>query len=78
MKLTISFKDPDALSDMIDDAVEKEVSALNLSTEEAEEVENIRRQKVSDKLSRWVEYGEYIRIEFDTDAGTASVLPVER
>ena len=28
-------------------------------------------------LSVWIEYGEYIRVEFDTEAGTATVLKVK-
>lgn len=32
-------------------------------------------EKVVEFVSKWVKYGEYITVEFDTDAGTAVVVP---
>jgi hypothetical protein len=78
MKISVDIKDPDVFSDAVDEAVKKDVASLGLSTEEAESVAELRAEKVNDFMSRWVEYGEYIRVEFDTDAGTAVVVPVKR
>ncbi len=75
MKFRVTIKDPDVLHDAIDEAVDKEVAELHLSAEEAEAVAELRREKVKDQVGKFVEYGEYYTIEFDTDAGTATVLP---
>lgn len=75
MKFIVTIKDPDVFADAVQEAVTAEVRALNLDEDEAEAVIERRTEKVNDILERWVEYGEYIRVEFDTDAKTATVLP---
>lgn len=74
MKFTVSMKDPDTLHDCIRDAVKAEVAKLGLSDDEAEALEEVRHEKVSDVCSRWFQYGEYLRVEIDTEAGTCTVL----
>lgn len=39
-------------------------------------ITDARKDKVNKALRNWVEYGEYITIEFDTEAGTATVVPL--
>ena len=74
MKLKITFKDPDVVTDAIREAVAIEVSAIEqLSTEEKEDLIASRAGKVETHLEKWITYGEYVTIEFDTDAGTATV-----
>lgn len=75
MKFTVSIKDPDVFADAVQEAVTSEVKALGLDDDEAEAVIERRTEKVNDILERWVEYGEYIRVEFDTEAKTATVVP---
>ena len=75
MKFTVTIKDPDCLHDAIRDAVKAEVAKLELPEDEAEDIIETRIEKVSNKLAKWVEYGEYFKIEFDTDANTATVVP---
>lgn len=75
MKFTVTIKDPDVFADAVQEAVTAEVRALNLDEDEADAVIERRTEKVNDILKRWVEYGEYIRVEFDTDAKTATVVP---
>lgn len=76
MKIVVMLKDPDSLSDAIADAVKAQVESLPLSSEERELITETRTLGVTQRIvDRWVEYGEYYRIEFDTDAGTARVLP---
>jgi hypothetical protein len=58
MKLRVSFKTPDW-----DDQLKGWF--LN-SEEEMEEVKNAINKK-------WLEYGEYLIVEFDTELGTAKV-----
>ena len=78
MKFTVNIKDPDVFADAIQEAVTAEVAALGLAEDEAEGVIERRTEKVGAALERWVEYGEYIRVEFDTEAGTATVVPRKR
>jgi len=75
MKFTVYLKDPDGFSDGIGDAVDASIKAMGLDEDEAEAIKEARTQKVSDALGKWVEYGEYVTLEFDTEAGTATVVP---
>lgn len=76
MKIRVSIKDPDVFSEAIDGAVETDVQSLHLSDDECEAIAEMRRSKVGETLARWLQYGEYIVVEFDTEAGTATVVPV--
>lgn len=78
MKIKITLKDPDGFCDAIRDAARESVNAISgISEDEAEELEDSRHEEISASLAKWVEYGEYVRIEFDTEAKTATVLPVK-
>ena len=71
------MKDPDTCHDAAVDAVRSEVIAMKLPADETEALIDVRLDKVQIALSKFVEYGEYVGIEFDTDAGTARVLTVK-
>ena len=73
MKISITFKDPDGVANSIQEGVHESVASLNLSEEEIDVVEGVRRETVSDALKAWIDCGEYITVDFDTDAGTATV-----
>lgn len=60
MKVVIHVKDPEMMYGDIQDC--KDPNG-NLPDE------------LEDLISKYVKYGEYLRIEFDTDAKTATVLP---
>ena len=78
MKFTISFKDPDVVHDAVREAVEREVNAIeSLDADEKEDLIETRSEKINDKLDKWIKYGEYVSIEFDTEAGTATVQPAK-
>ena len=62
MKITISFKTPDA----VDNAIDEEYP----DTEENED----SRRELREFFQRYVKWGECVSIEFDTEAGTARVL----
>jgi hypothetical protein len=75
MKFTVTMKDPDTLGDAISDAIKAELDEMpGLPDDEAEEVADMRREKVAKLCSKWFEYGEYLRVEIDTEAGTCVVL----
>lgn len=58
MKILLTFKTPDVLWQALKDCCYNE--------EDRAEAERV--------CSKFVKYGEYIRIEVDTDTGTAKVL----
>lgn len=75
MKLTITFKDPDGVSE----AVINEVLATipdGLDEEERDDLISSRVTKINSKLDQWLEFGEYITIEFDLENRTARILEV--
>lgn len=75
MKFTITFKDPDGVSDCVSEAARESLAGLKtLSARERESLEESRSDALRDAIRPWVEYGEYLEVEFDTDAGTATVV----
>lgn len=74
MKINITFKDQDGPLDAIVDEVRKGLDSLPLSESEKEKLDESRIEEVQSLLSPWLKYGEYVCIEFDTDAKTATVL----
>jgi len=76
MKIRITFKDPDGVDVSLEDWLNS--WALEKLSGESEELKEIMIEKKSDeikeKIRPWVEYGEYITIEFDLDEQTASVV----
>lgn len=68
------MKDPDGVSDAIMEAAQRSVAGMKLDDDEREELEESRREKISEKLGKWFEYSEYLDIEIDLDAGTAVVV----
>jgi hypothetical protein len=78
MKFRVTMKDPDTLSDAIDEAVEESTSAevlVGFSDEEREAVAEKRREAYSAIAGKWIEYGEYLTVEIDTEAKTCTVIP---
>jgi len=78
MKFTVTLKDPDGFYESIKEAVDNSLNGTTLLDEdEFEELAEIRRVKINEAISKWVKYSEYITIEFDTTANTATVVPVK-
>lgn len=74
MIFQVTLKDPDALYDAIDGAVDVELASLGLDEEEQQAIRDIRREKISDVAHKWFEYGEYLTVEIDTENKTCIVL----
>ena len=74
MKIKVTMKDPDTMIDAVQEAVERDVRAMGLPDDEAESLIEMRAEKEREKLGKWFEYSEYLAVEFDTDAMTATVL----
>lgn len=68
MKLKITFKSPDTCDNAIIEALDN----YDVDREEREDIE----EGIRDSLSKWIDYNEYVTIEFDTVLGTATVCKV--
>ena len=44
---------------------------------EQEAIADARTEKVKTALGKFIEYSEYVTIEFDTDVGSARVVPLK-
>lgn len=77
MKFKVTMKDPDTLGDAINDAVREDIAKIpGLTGEDRETLFENRREAVSKITAKWFEYGEYLAVEIDTDAHTATVCSV--
>ncbi len=79
MKVTVTMKDPDCLDEAVVRAAEKSLQEqTGLSLGEQALVKEARVDEIRDKLYHWFTYGEYLDVEFDTEAMTATVLLAEK
>jgi hypothetical protein len=75
MKFTVTFKDPDGPYESIQEAAKREVESIQgIDADEKDALIDGRVDKLRAITSAWFEYGEYVRIEIDTEAKTAIVL----
>jgi hypothetical protein len=79
-KFIVTFKTPDAVADCIQGTVARYAvheAPPGEFDEVAERVDELTKQ-LKNFAAKWVQYGELVHIEFDTDTGTATVLPTGR
>lgn len=75
MKIRATFKDPDTMQDAVDDAYAEAPVPAHITEEEWAGIRESRATKAKHEITdRWMEYGEYITVEFDLEAKTATVL----
>lgn len=76
MKLVIEVKDPDGIHESVRQAVEDDLAKIEgLTDDERRSLMDDRVDRAFDSVSRWVKYQEYMQIEIDTEADTATVIP---
>lgn len=76
MKFRVTFKDPDGVEESILDAVgtiKGGTPFVVMEFPNGADLDQILRQTIKP----WVWCSEYVTIEFDTDDGTATVVPQE-
>ena len=78
MKITVTLKDPDGFYECVQDEVKRSLSDLGLAADEVDALVERRLESTWSKLEKFVDCQEYLRVEFDTEAGTATVLPRRR
>lgn len=75
MKIIMHLKDPDGVYESIREEAESQVSQMTgLRQNEKESIIENRHEEISERLQKWIQYGEYITIEFDTEENTATVI----
>jgi hypothetical protein len=73
MKFIICLKDPDGFYEAVNQAAKNLITRTpNAKVKEAAVEAN--SEWLNDFLADWVEYGEYVTLEGDTEAGTLRVL----
>ena len=77
MKIRVTLKDPDGFYDSVKEAVDESLKGIRLSKSEVEAVAETRLEETWENLEKWIEYKEYVDLEFDTEAGTATVVERE-
>jgi hypothetical protein len=78
VRIVIQLKDPDTMQDAVDDAVKRLDKPEGVSAEEWADIREERAALIKSEIaSRWMEYGEYLKFEVDTEAWTAKVLPAK-
>jgi hypothetical protein len=77
MIIRVHIQDPDAFSQAIDEAIEQSFADTELDSDEKDALLDLRREKAEKALEKWVEYVEYVTLEFDTVALTAKVVEKE-
>jgi len=74
MKLQITLKDPDGVSQCIQEAAAKEIKAVcGITERERENLIKSRSRLIAESCRPWIAYIKFVTIEIDTDAGTAVV-----
>ena len=75
MRFKVTFKDPEGPYDCIRDAAKASAAEVEgIDEEERDALEEHRADQMRKFSGKWLAYGEYVTIEFDTDAGTAVVV----
>lgn len=77
MKFKVLMKDTDVLDDACRDAAAANVAAMGLASQlSANEIDMLvegRYNTIREFAGQWIRYGEEATLEFDTEAGTATV-----
>lgn len=60
MKIKLTFKTPDAVYDALNDS--------NID-------DDVKRDRIYAGIGKYVEYGEYLTVEYDTETKTMVVVP---
>jgi hypothetical protein len=75
MKFQVTFHDPDALQDSLEEACRESVAdLLGLTPKEKDRLIESRVEKAFEDVEQWFDCQEYVTIEIDTDKGTAVVV----
>lgn len=72
MKFTITMKTSDAAEYAIEDAVGSALFDFEGTPDEEEDKRAELKEELGEFIWRWMPFGEYMTVEFDTEANTAT------
>jgi hypothetical protein len=76
MKFQITMKDADGPYEGIQDAARLDLSKNSgLSADDIETLMESRVEKIKETTRKFLNFGEYVTLEFDTEAQTCVVIP---
>lgn len=80
MKIRVTLKDPDAMHDEVDCALNQQQRPKGVMESEWQEMKEQRAEAIKASISRrWMEHGEYLSVDFEIDehlkAVSATVVP---
>ena len=73
MKIKFALKDPDGVYESLHQAAKNSTRSLALSAAERDDLIDHRHEQFAAACSKWIRNEEYVTIEIDTDAETATV-----
>ena len=74
MKIRITFKDPDGTYEEIQRHVRSWLKSTGLTEREIDKIADYREMQLYQQLDPWIKHSEYITVEFDLEAKTATVI----
>lgn len=75
MKFRITMKDSDGAYECIQEEAEKSLASIEgLNDDERESLLDKRVEMLRETSDRFMSYGEYLTVEFDTESKTATVI----
>lgn len=78
MKIRVMLKDPDTMSESCEDAAKRLPQPEGVRESEWAEIRAARALEANQIIAeKWMEYGEYLMVEFDTETETATVIPIK-
>jgi hypothetical protein len=78
VKILLTLKDPDGVDNCVKQAATDSLAEAKLEEDELDAVMEYRVEKIQNAIKPWVEYGEYLTVEVDTETGTCVVIPVNQ
>jgi hypothetical protein len=75
VRFRITFHDDTSVNEYVCRAASIRVRELYGLDDDVPDHEDAMQDRLHDQISRWVSDGASITVEFDTDAGTAVVVP---
>lgn len=76
MTIRIRFKTPDVMEHPIEDLVQQSMRVDASHFDQEQDADELRKS-IRKKLERWIEYGEYVTLEFDLTTMMAKVVPLK-
>ncbi len=76
-KIVVTLKDPDTMHDAVDDTMKREPIPDGIYPDEWDSIREARADRIKSAITHaWMEYGEYLCVEFEIDDNGEAVAAV--